>query len=259
MDDSTALSDLALGTELLALGILIAGFVAARLASLGVGRGLRALDERMARITTTDSIALSPRLIAASRALVFWLVLIFAVALALNLLGVGGISAALDVVIDFIPQALVAFAIVAAGHLLGLLARNLVTQFNDEIAVDSLGPRLLHGAFIGIAVVMGLQHIDVDITFITQLLLVLIAAIGGGLMLAFALGARRHVANVIARRELDRYVIGERIRVDDAEGKIVEIHRTGLDISTADGIMTIPAARFAEASVLRVRKGADND
>lgn len=254
MDDSTAISDMAFTTELLALGILIAGFVAARLASLGVGRGLSALDERMSRITTTDSIALSPRLITASRALVFWLVLIFAVAIALNLLGVGGISAALNAVIDFIPQALVAFAIVAAGHLLGLLSRNLVTQLNDDILVDSLGPRLLHGAFIAIAVVMGLQHIDVDITFITQLLLVLVAAIGGGLMLAFALGSRGHVANVIARRELDRYSIGERIRVDGVEGRIVEIYRTGIDISTDEGVISIPAALFAETSVLRVRR-----
>ena len=53
----------------------------------------------------------------------------------------------------------------------------------------------------------------------------------------------RHVANLLARRELSRLAIGERIRVDGVEGDIVDIYNTGLDIATEDGITSIPAAR----------------
>ena len=73
-------------------------------------------------------------------------------------------------------------------------------------------------------------------------------------MLAFALGATRHVANLLAHRELSRISVGERIRVDELEGTVVEIHSTAVDIATKDGIATIPAARFAETSVLRLRE-----
>ena len=258
MNESFFTDGLAAHSELVALAVLILGFVAARLAGIGVGFGLNVLDKRTARIATSDSSVFSPRLIGFVKAFVFWLVLIFSIALALQLLGVGGISAMLDVIIQFIPQALVGFVIVVSGHLLGLLVRNLVTQINDDLTTDSLGPRLLHGTFVVVALVMGLQQVNVDITFVTHLILILVAIAGGGLILAFALGARRHVANLMAHKELGRLSIGERIRIDDTEGMIVEVHGTGVDIATDEGIATIPAARFAEAIVLRMRGDKDD-
>ena len=71
-------------------------------------------------------------------------------------------------------------------------------------------------------------------------------------MLAFALGARRHVANLLAHRELARINVGERIRIDDVEGVVVEIHDTAVDVTTKHGVATVPAARFAESTVLRL-------
>ncbi|NNF16405.1 MAG: mechanosensitive ion channel, partial [Gammaproteobacteria bacterium] len=105
---------------------------------------------------------------------------------------------------------------------------------------------------IGVAIVMALQHVGIDITFVTRLLLILVAVVGGGLMLAFAIGARCHVANLLAHRELSRIAVGEYIRIDEVQGKVVEIHNTAVDIATAEGIATIPAARFAEVNVLRL-------
>lgn len=258
-EDTVVMENLASRNELAALAVLVLGVIAARLASLAVRALLNVLDRGSARLTTSDKSVVSPRLIDASQAIVFWLVVIFAVSFALQLMGIGGMAAMLNAVIGFIPQVLVAFTIVVAGHLLGLLASHLVAQLSDELSTSSVGPRLLHGAIVVVAVVMALQQIDVDITFVTQLLLVLVAIVGGGLMLAFALGARRHVANLLARTELSRFAIGERIVVDDIEGKIVDIHATGLDIATDDGIASVPAARLAEVAVVRKSAGGDDD
>lgn len=238
--------------ELVAIAVLIAGFIVGRIASILVGRGLGALDRRVARVSTSDSSVFSPRLIGISRAAVFWLVLVLAIVYALRILGVGGVSTLANQVISFIPQALVSFAIIAAGHLLGLLASNLLTELNDDIQEDSFAPRLLYGGILTVAIVMGLQHIAIDISFVTRLLLILIAIVGGGLMLAFGLGARPYVENLLAHKEMGRFAVGERIRVNDDEGPIVEIHSTGVDIATNEGILTIPAARFADSTVLRI-------
>ncbi|MDX1509567.1 MAG: hypothetical protein R3358_14870, partial [Woeseiaceae bacterium] len=89
---------------------------------------------------------------------------------------------------------------------------------------------------------------------VSQLLLILVAIGGGGLMLAFALGSRHHVANLMARRELARFNVGDRIRVDGLEGNIIDIHETGIELATADGTANIPASRLAEASVLRLAR-----
>lgn len=255
MGGSVLTNTIAAHPEWSAILVLVVGVVAARLASGAVGYGLGELDSRMARITTSDTSALSPRLIALSRTFVFWLVIILAVALALRLLGAGGDSVSLNnIIIDFVPRVLVAFVIVVAGHLLGLLASNLLANLNSDMSAESIGPQMLHGVIVAVAVVMGLQHLGVDITFITNLLLIIVAISGGGLMLAFALGARRHVANLLARRELNRLTIGEHIRVDDIEGQVVEIYNTSVDVATKEGLASIPAARFAETSVTRLRK-----
>jgi len=174
-----------------------------------------------------------------------------AVSVSLQVLGIGGISALIVLVIAFIPQLLVSFVIVVAGHLTGLIARNLVARFVDGITPESLVPRLAYGAILAVAIVMALQHLNVNISFITQLFLILVTIIGGGLMLAFALGARQYVANLLARRDAERFAIGQRIRIDGLEGDVVDIHATAVDIATDEGIASIPASRFAESVVIR--------
>ena len=259
MGSSTVLNTISAHPEVAAIAVLVVGLIVARVASIGVSYGLAALDRRLARITTSEVSVLTPRLIALSRAFVFWLLLVLSVALAARVLGVGGGLAALNIeFIQFVPNVLIAFAIAVAGHLTGLLASNLLTQFNNQIPVDSIGPRLLHATIVAVAVVMALQHIGVDITFITRLLLILVAISTGGLMLAFALGARQHVANLLAHREVSRLAVGERIRIDDVEGAIVEITSTTVEITTRDGVVSVPASRFAETSVMRLR-GDRND
>ncbi len=259
MEESVLASSLAFRPELAALAVLVAGFIVGRIASVLLGRVLGALDRRVARVSTSDSSVFTPRLIRICRAVVFWLVLVLAITYALRILGVGGISTLANSLISFVPQALVSFAIIAAGHLLGLLASNLLTELNEDIREDSFAPRLLYGGIVTVAVVMGLQHIGIDISFVTRLLLILIAIVGGGLMLAFGLGARPYVENLLAHKEMERFAVGESIRVNGVEGPIVEIHSTGVDIATREGILTIPAARFADSNVLRLGEDASDE
>lgn len=243
--------DLIARDELIAILILVLGAIIARLASVAAGAVLGFLDRRTARFATTDKSLISPRLISISRAIVFWLIVILAISYSLRMLGVGGLSTMLTAVIVFVPQLLVGFTIVVAGHIAGLLMSHFVANLSEDITTTSLGPRLVYGAIVIVAVVMGLQHVNVDISFITQLMLIVVAIAGGGLMLAFAIGARQHVANLLARRELSRLAVGDRIRVDSVEGEIVDLHATGLDVTTDEGVVSVPAARLAETHVLR--------
>lgn len=253
------IDDLAARNELIAIAIIVAGVIVARLASIATAAVLGFLDRRAAQITTTEQGLITPQLIRVTRAIVFWLIVILAVSYALRVIGVGGVSTMLSTVIGFVPQLLVAFTIVVAGHVVGLVASHIVAELSDDVTTSSIGPRLLHGSILVIAIVMGLQHVDVDISFVTQLILMLVAIVGGGLMLAFALGARRHVANLLARRELSRLFIGDRIRVGDIEGEVVDIHATGVDVATDDGIASVPAALLAESAFVRKAGSEERD
>jgi hypothetical protein len=200
---------------------------------------------------------LSPALIRRFSMALFWLLVLLTVFLALRMLGVGGFSSFLEEVVQYVPRVIVALAIVGAGHLLGLLCRGLIVRLGPELTPDSPIPRLVHASIMVVALLMALQHVGIDTSFVTELLLVLLALTAGGMVLAFAFGARAHVANLIGRTELTRYAIGERIRIDGAEGEIVEIHRTGVVIATAEGTVAVPASRFSEMSVVRLEDVAD--
>ena len=252
------LNDVIARDELIAIAILIAGVIVARLASIGAGALLDFLDRRAARLATTEKPLISPKLIRVIRAVLFWMIVVLAISYALAVMGVGSLPAMLTGTMSLIPQALVGFTIVVAGHVLGLLASHVVSNLGSEISTSSFAPRLVYGMIVVVAVVMGLQHVNIDISFVTQLLLIAFAVAGAGLMLAFALGARQHVANLLARRELARLAVTDRIRVDGVEGEIVNIHATTVDVVTEEGIMSVPAARFADSKVLKLAQ-ADGD
>lgn len=238
--------------EVIALAILVVGVIVARFASVGAGALLGLLDRRAARLATTEKSLISPRLVRVIRAVLFWLIVVLAISYALAVLGVGDLPTMLAGVMAFVPQILVGLLIVVAGHVTGLLASHVVSNMSSEITTSSLAPRLVYVTIVVVAAVMGLQQIHVDISFVTQLLLIGFAVAGAGLMLAFALGARQHVANLLARRELSRLAVADRIRVDGVEGEIVNIHATGVEIATEEGVVSVPAARFADSTVMKL-------
>ena len=238
--------------EIIAIFVLVLGVFLAYLARRVCTRGLELLDARMAQHATSEQAVLSPTSIRIMAGIVFWLVVAVTVFVVLRIVGVGGFSVMLDDLVLLIPKLIISITIVGAGHLAGLLGSHLISRISSSIAPGSLVPRFVHASILLVAVVMALQQLHIDITFFTQLLLVGLAIGSGGLVLAFALGARRHVANLIARSELQRYSVGDRIRIDDCEGTIVEIHKTGLDMVTDAGVESIPAARFSETHVLRL-------
>ncbi len=245
--------------ELTAVAILVVGVGAAAILRALVQQGLEALDRQLARAATTSEGVVTPALIRVAKGVTFWAVTLVAVTLALRLFGDNDLSLGLNAAVAFVPRLLAGLVIIGAGHLLALLARGLVVRLADDLHDHSPVPRLVYWSIMLIAIVMGLQQMQIDITFATQLILVLVGVVGAGLMLAFALGSRAQVANIMAQSSVRRFSVGERIRIDEVEGTIVEIHTTGVELSTGTGTASIPAARFAEGLVLRLAPTGSGD
>jgi small-conductance mechanosensitive channel len=87
----------------------------------------------------------------------------------------------------------------------------------------------------------------------------LLAFFFGGLSLAFALGSRQLVENLLARRALDRYRIGDTIRVNGTQGKIIEILSTAVVLEAEQGLLTLPTAYFVNSEILLVSEEAPGD
>lgn len=238
--------------ELAAVLVLALGFVVGKLAQAAVRQVLEFADRLVARYGTRRHSLFSPLFERVFGLMTYATVLVLAVIVAVRLLDFEQLSLWLDAALAYAPRFLLGLFIIGIGNIVGALLRSIAAGLMSDGDADAVGPRLVHVGVVSIAVITGLEQLGIDISFITRLALILLAALVGGLSIAFALGARQYVANLMAQSELERYATGEHLRIDGDDGVVVEIHRTGLTLATEEGLVAIPASRLAESRVVRI-------
>ena len=247
-----------------AIAILIIGWIVARIARAITTRVAKSFD-RLSNLVGLGKFFSGTRLNDAAITIignvVFWLVILFFLTSATNLLGLTMFSGWLDRVIGHLPNILSGALIIVAGLIIGKLVKDTV-----QTAARNMPSRqralLARGAQIftvATMIVIGIDQIGIDITVLITVIAIAVGALLGGLAIAFSLGARTLVSNLIGARYLNKdYRVGETIRVGGAEGTILELSSVAVVVETSDGRMTIPAKTFGEeASLLLHRKQAN--
>jgi len=233
--------------EIVALIIASAGFFVAFLVSRGAALALDSIEHGLDRHGAEPQIpANRTNLIR----LVYYIVLGFFLLLAVRSLGVNIFGEWLDLVIVYIPRALLGAVIILVGYLLAILARSLVANLMPESSSQLL-PQLTQYLVIIVAVVTGLGQMAIDVSFIATLTLLIVGLLLGSLSLAFALGSRDLVANLLARREVSRFQIGDHLQVHDVAGQLIEITRTGIILESQGQRFHIPAAQLNSSIVIQ--------
>lgn len=245
--------------EIIAVLVALAGPFVASFVSHWLIKGLQLTERTLRRISPiTPSFISGDAGYTFARKLAWYLTLGFFLLLALRILGVVGLNEWLDALLAFIPQIIIGGLIILAGWLLGVVAYSLVASVLQPTRSDLI-PRLAQIIVVVMAVMTGLAQMDLNISFIANIVIILIATFLGGMALAFAIGSRQLVANLLARRDLDRYRPGDRIRVNDIEGTIIELTGTSVILDSSEGVVTVPAATFSENEILRLRESAPGD
>jgi small-conductance mechanosensitive channel len=181
---------------------------------------------------------------------VFWGVLLFFVAAATAELGLPVITDAVTSLARYLPRVLGAAVIIFTGLVLGSLARTATVSAADRAGFDyaKILGQVSKVAVLLLAVVIALEQIGVNSNLLMLGLIIVLGSFIGGGALAFGLGARTVASNVIASHYLNEtYAVGQRIRVSDIEGRIVEIKSTGVVIDTSEGRVFVPAKEFSES------------
>jgi small-conductance mechanosensitive channel len=144
----------------------------------------------------------------------------------------------LQSVISSVPKVMVALIVIiiarALGRIVGLFAETALRGVSSALAGRA---RLLSSSVIfGIGIVIAMQQIGIS----TDIILVLVAALAfgtaGTVALGVGLGSVPVARQVAAGRHVqNRYEPGDRVRVGDVEGRIVEIGLAKTRIEIADG------------------------
>lgn len=223
--------------------LLVAGWFVARLARAGLRRGAAAIG-------AGDGIA--TRFFNFVAELLFWLILIaFAVA-AIQVTRAAGPMPFIDEIGSFLPGVLGGAAILVGGTLLSVIVRDLTVRSLSQLGVEQarVFGRVLQIVVLATAFVVGMDQIGVRVAFLVTMLAILAGGVVFSVGLAFALGAAGLVKNLLAARDARRhYSPGQRVRIGDTEGELIEITPTVIVLAAQGARVTVPACVFHESAI----------
>ncbi len=241
------------------LVIAVAGLLGAwllrRLARLLVHAGLAQLDRLEWFHTRTGDSLLYRRAPAVVSTIVFWTVLLVSLIATLEVFDLAGLSAWVRSLAAYVPRLLAGLLLIFLGFLGGDVAHNLVAR--AAVGAGSLHSQGLSRAVqvlvILVGVILGIEQLGIGSTVLTVALAIIAASTLVATGLAFGLGARTTVANLLAVQQVrGAYQAGDTIQVGDVEGRIVEMTQTAVVLDTDRGRVTVPGQIFSEQITTRV-------
>lgn len=242
--------------------LLIAGWALARLLRALTMRAVLLLDKFFSRISTPAGLE-RLRIGRASVVLgtiVFWVVVLFFITAATQVLGLQAFTNWLARLVDYLPTLAAGLLIVAGGYLLSRFVADLVhaagtrLAFSQRVALARVVQTLI---LVG-AILVGADQVGIKITFLAIFASAAAAAVVGGVAIAVGFGAREYVANLIGAHHLRQaFPVGQVIRVGSHQGRVLEVTPTVIILETAEGRVTLPGAVYNQEPITVIARAAD--
>jgi len=190
--------------------------------------------------------------------IVFWGVLLFFVAAAADTLGLPVLSTSLAGIGYYLPRLLGALLILVLGLVVGNLAREGVAAAASAAGAPFAAAvgQTARAAIMTAAALIAVAELGVDITLLTAIISVTLLAVLGAFAVAFGLGARTVMSNIIGAHYLRQtFEVGHHVRVGAIEGTISGITATAVLVRVPEGEVVIPANQFSETTATLVLSG----
>ncbi len=250
-----------------ALALVLIGWLVARLLRAAVSRiakgilrtvgrqrvgSTKAVDAHTQRSRTWQT---TPAIVGG---VVYWTVLLFFLAAAIEALGLRAVSNFVGLVTAYLPRVLAGVLILLVGIWAGEFLRLLIARAaaRAKLAWGDLMARVAQVMVILVMAIIAVDELGIESTILTVTVATFFAATFGAAAVAFGLGARSSVGNILASRYVRRvYEVGDVVRTGEYEGRILEITDTAVMLESEQGRVMVPAQRFNEESSLLLKRG----
>ena len=191
---------------LLAAVVLVVGWLLAKAVRFAVTRGLRAINfhvlgERAGIDGFLKQGGIETDTVGILALLVFWLVVLAALIIGFNSLGLTYITDLLGRVVLFVPRVMVALLILAFGAYFARAVGGAVTTYcrNVQMQDSELLGRIAQYAIVTFVVLIALDQVNVGGDIVRQSFLILLAGVVFALALAFGIGGKDWAAEMLER------------------------------------------------------------
>jgi flagellar biosynthesis protein FliQ len=191
---------------LLAIVIVIAGWIIAKAVRFAIDRGLRAVNFHV--VTERAGIdgflrdgGIHGDFTALVAVLFYWIVILAALVMGFNLLGLSYITDLLSEVLRFVPKVMVALLILAFGAYFARFVGNAVCAYcrNIHLQDADLMGAVARYAILVFVILVALDQVNIGGDIVRQTFLILLAGVVFALALAFGLGGRDWAADLLER------------------------------------------------------------
>lgn len=261
LTDITSSARVFLPSFLGAVGLLVGGWLLARLLQR-VGTRLTRRFDTFARRSNVDGalqrIGVQRPFSELIGGFVFWTVFLFFIAGATEALGLAVLSTWLTGVAFFVPRIAAAILVILAGALVANFVRDAIrtASATANVGYGEALAQVVRTVLLAVAVLIAVNELGIDVTILTVALGVILGATFGGVALAFGLGARTAVSNIIGAHYLRQLLrVGQTVRLGVVQGEIEAITPTAVVLKNGDGRVIVPAKEFSEAVSTLLMKG----
>ena len=191
---------------LLAIVVVVVGWMVAKGVRFAIVRGLRAVNfnvvtERAGMDAFLRDGGIQSDTTEIVGMLFYWLVILASLVMAFNMLGLEYITDLLGRVVWFLPKVMVALLILAFGAYFARFIGNAVTAYGRNIRLQDaevLG-RIAQYAIVAFVVLIALDQVDIGGDIVRQTFLIVLAGVVFALALAFGLGGKEWAAEMLER------------------------------------------------------------
>ena len=232
-----------------ASGLVLVGWILARVSRAAAVRVARQLTRRSGM---TDAVERSRWGLGFAELLggvVYWFVIALFVGAAVERLDLSMTASLVAAFAAFLPRVLVALLIVFAAILAARLTSAAVQRAASAAGLPQalLLARSVQAILIFFGIVTAADHVGIQSTLLTVVAGTAVGVVLGGATLAFGLGSRTTVSNIVGMHYLLKtYSVGQVVRIGEVEGPIVEVTQTGVLIASPEGRTLVPGSRFSQ-------------
>ena len=190
----------------LAIGVLLLGWLLAKVAMFAIVKGLRAINfnvltERAGMDGFLHQGGIHTDTTSILGLLVYWLVILTALIIGFNSLGLTYITGLLGQIVLFVPKVVVALLILAFGAYFARFVGNAVVTYckNVDLQDAEVLGKLAQYAIMTFVVLIALDQVNVGGEIVRQSFLIILAGLVFALALAFGLGGKDWAGELLER------------------------------------------------------------
>ncbi|NIL97343.1 MAG: mechanosensitive ion channel [Planctomycetales bacterium] len=226
---------------ILVVGYLVARLVGKAVTTIGERIGLQRGAERSGLVESMQQVGIRRTVPQIVGLIFFWLLMCVFLMSGFNVLGWEAVSDALQNIIGYIPNILVATVMVVIGLLAAALLRGVIATSADRVGL-SYAQQLANGAYYVLALITflaALKHLGVELVLLNNLILIAAGAMAVGFALAFGLGGRDVIGGILAGYYIrQRMHAGDQVQVAELRGVVRDVGPVATVIETEEDGLT---------------------